>query len=115
MVGFENPDGAAHVVNDVRRELIGHVLSKGFFSTGRLVPVELAHDGIVDVLENSFRVGESACRLSDLDGEPDANGFSLVELDGRERLFPFRRETVNRIDMKARKIEVSLPPGLLEL
>lgn len=47
----------------------------------------------------------------------DASGQLLasVELDGRERLFPFRRETVNRIDMKARKIEVSLPPGLLEL
>ena len=47
----------------------------------------------------------------------DAGGQLLasVELDGRERLFPLRRETVNRIDMKARKIEVSLPAGLLEL
>ncbi len=41
--------------------------------------------------------------------------LASVELDGRERLFPIRRETVNRIDMKARKIEVSLPSGLLEL
>jgi ribosomal 30S subunit maturation factor RimM len=30
-------------------------------------------------------------------------------------LFPIRREMVNRIDMKAGKIEVSLPAGLLEL
>ena len=47
----------------------------------------------------------------------DAGGQLLasVVLDGRERLFPIRPETVRRIDMKARKIEVSLPAGLLEL
>lgn len=47
----------------------------------------------------------------------DAGGqlLAAVVLDGRERLFPIRPETVRRIDMKARKIEVSLPAGLLEL
>lgn len=41
--------------------------------------------------------------------------LASVELDGRERLFPIRQETVKRIDMKTRKIEVSLPVGLLDL
>lgn len=41
--------------------------------------------------------------------------LASVELDGRERLFPIRRETVKRINMKTRKIEVSLPAGLLDL
>ena len=47
----------------------------------------------------------------------DAGGqiLAAVVLEDRERLFPIRPETVRRIDIKARKIEVSLPAGLLEL
>jgi 16S rRNA processing protein RimM len=38
-----------------------------------------------------------------------------VRVDGRERLFPLRREFVRMVDMEARRMEVALPAGLLEL
>lgn len=41
--------------------------------------------------------------------------LAAVRFEGRERLFPLRREMVRRIDMDERQIEVELPSGLLEL
>ncbi len=78
-------------------------LDEGEFFLHELVGLEIIEPG-----------GRSLGTIADV---YDAGGQLLasVELDGRERLFPIRRETVTRIDMKARKIEVSLPAGLLEL
>jgi len=39
----------------------------------------------------------------------------VVERDGREHLIPFRDPIVKRLDRKNRRIEVVLPPGLLEV
>lgn len=41
--------------------------------------------------------------------------LAAVRVGGRERLFPLRREFVQKVDMDARRIEVALPDGLLEL
>jgi len=41
--------------------------------------------------------------------------LALVKIDGRERLLPLRRETVRRVNREARRIEVTMPTGLLEL
>lgn len=41
--------------------------------------------------------------------------FLVVEIEGREHLIPFRRPIVRAVDRVARRIEVDLPPGLLEL
>lgn len=47
----------------------------------------------------------------------DASGQPLasVRIDGREQLIPLRREMVDGVDMDARRIDVSLPRGLLDL
>lgn len=47
----------------------------------------------------------------------DAAGQPLasVRIDGREQLIPLRREMVDGVDMDTRRIDVSLPRGLLEL
>jgi ribosomal 30S subunit maturation factor RimM len=39
----------------------------------------------------------------------------VLEVQGREHLIPFRAPIVQRLDRAARRIEVVLPPGLLEL
>ena len=39
----------------------------------------------------------------------------VVERDGKEHLIPFRDPIVKRLDRENRRIEVVLPPGLLEL
>lgn len=41
--------------------------------------------------------------------------LAAVRVDGRERLFPLRREFVRNVDMEARHVDVALPDGLLEL
>ena len=41
--------------------------------------------------------------------------LAAVRVDGRERLFPLRREFVRKVDRNGRRIEVALPAGLLEL
>ena len=50
-------------------------------------------------------------------GERRREGAALVVVDGggREHLIPFRAPIVTRLDRAARRIEVDLPPGLLEL
>jgi ribosomal 30S subunit maturation factor RimM len=44
-------------------------------------------------------------------------GAELLVMDarGREHLIPFRAPILKRLDRAARRIEVELPPGLLEL
>lgn len=56
-------------------------------------------------------------RLGTIADVYDAAGQLLAALDieGRQRLFPVRREIVRKIDMEAGTMEVSLPVGLLEL
>lgn len=39
----------------------------------------------------------------------------VMEAGGREHLIPFRAPILRRLDRAARRIEVDLPPGLLEL
>lgn len=39
----------------------------------------------------------------------------VLEVQGREHLIPFRAPILQRLDRSARRIEVALPPGLLEL
>lgn len=41
--------------------------------------------------------------------------LASVTVDGRERLLPLRRETVRHVDREARRIDVTMPSGLLEL
>lgn len=41
--------------------------------------------------------------------------FLAVEVGGKEHLIPFRRPIVRAIDREKHRIEVDLPPGLLEL
>jgi 16S rRNA processing protein RimM len=41
--------------------------------------------------------------------------FLVVEIEGREHLIPFRRPIVRAVNREARRIEVDLPPGFLEL
>ncbi len=41
--------------------------------------------------------------------------FLVVEHDGQEKLIPFRSPFVVGIDREARRIDVKLPPGLLEV
>lgn len=41
--------------------------------------------------------------------------LAAVRVEGRERLFPLRREFVRKVEMDGRRIEVVLPDGLLEL
>ena len=41
--------------------------------------------------------------------------LAAVRVDGRERLFPLRREFVRKIERTAGRIDVALPDGLLEL
>jgi 16S rRNA processing protein RimM len=38
-----------------------------------------------------------------------------IESEGRERLVPFRRELVDRVDLAAGRVWIDPPPGLLEL
>ncbi len=38
-----------------------------------------------------------------------------IESEGRERLVPFRREMVKRVDLEAGRVWIDPPPGLLEL
>ncbi|HEX5000135.1 MAG TPA: ribosome maturation factor RimM [Terriglobia bacterium] len=47
----------------------------------------------------------------------DSGGSGLLRIDyeGRELLVPFAREFLKRVDIAARRIEVELPEGLLEL
>ena len=55
--------------------------------------------------------------LGRIDEVYDAAGQLLasVRIDGKERLVPLRRETVVGVDREARRIDVALPAGLLEL
>lgn len=56
------------------------------------------------------RVLGVARELAGLHGE-----FLVVEIEGREHLIPFRRPIIRAVDRAARRIDVQLPPGLLEL
>lgn len=47
-------------------------------------------------------------------GGPGAE-LLVVEAKGREHLIPFRAPILRKLDRAARRIEVDLPPGLLEL
>ena len=50
----------------------------------------------------------------DLTG-PSGAELRVEEARGKEHLIPFRAPIVTRLDRAARRIEVDLPPGLLEL
>ena len=98
---------------DVGRELLGAEL---LVTADEVRPLEdgefFLHDLVgLEIIETD---GSRLGRITDV---YDAAGQLLasVEVDGRERLFPVRSETVRRIDMEAKTIEVSLPVGLLEL
>lgn len=47
-------------------------------------------------------------------GAPGAE-LLVVETNGREHLIPFRAPILKALDRAGRRIEVGLPPGLLEL
>ena len=70
------------------------------------------HDLVgLEIIEADGRSLGTIADVFDVSGQLLAS----VKLEGQEHLFPIRKETVNRIDIEARKIEVSLPSGLLEL
>jgi 16S rRNA processing protein RimM len=58
--------------------------------------------------------GEVIGVARDLAG-PSGAELLIVERRGKEHLIPFRAPIVRRLDRAARRIEVDLPPGLLEL
>jgi 16S rRNA processing protein RimM len=58
--------------------------------------------------------GEVIGVARDLAG-PSGTELLIVEGRGKEHLIPFRAPIVRRLDRAARRIEVDLPPGLLEL
>jgi 16S rRNA processing protein RimM len=58
--------------------------------------------------------GEVIGVARDLTGPAGAE-LLVVEARGKEHLIPFRAPIVRRLDRAARRIEVDLPPGLLEL
>lgn len=47
--------------------------------------------------------------------ETAARPLAAVRIDGKERLFPLHGEVVRKVDLEERRIEVTLPPGLLDL
>ncbi len=58
--------------------------------------------------------GEEIAVARDLVGVPGGQ-LLVVERNGREYLIPFQETMIRRIDRAARRIEVELPPGLLEV
>ena len=69
---------------------------------------ELVGLEVVDVEQGSLGPVED---VYDASGQPLAS----VRIDGREQLIPLRREMVDGVDMDARRIDVRLPSGLLDL
>ena len=45
----------------------------------------------------------------------EVNPLLAVDIDGRERLIPFRRPIVVALDRAGRRVVVDLPPGLLDV
>ncbi len=62
------------------------------------------------VVENGVTIGIA----KEILGVPGGSVL-VVERDGKEHLIPFRDPIVKRLDRKNRRIEVVLPPGLLEV
>ena len=62
------------------------------------------------VVEDGVEIGI----VREIVGVPGGNVL-VVERDGREHLIPFRDPIVKRLDRENRRIEVVLPPGLLEV
>ncbi len=58
--------------------------------------------------------GEVIGVVKDVVGVPGGR-MLVVERRGREHLIPFREPIVQRLDREGRRIEVVLPPGLLEV
>ncbi len=58
--------------------------------------------------------GEVVGIARELVGPPGAE-LLVIEANGREHLIPFRAPILKGLDRAARRIEVELPPGLLEL
>lgn len=58
--------------------------------------------------------GEVIGIARELVGGPGAE-LLVIEANGREHLIPFRAPLLKGLDRAARRIEVDLPPGLLEL
>jgi 16S rRNA processing protein RimM len=58
--------------------------------------------------------GEVIGVVKDVVGVPGGR-MLVVEGSGREHLIPFREPIVRRLDRESRRIEVTLPPGLLEV
>ena len=62
------------------------------------------------VVENDVTIGIA----KEIVGVPGGSVL-VVERDGKEHLIPFRDPIVKRLDRKNKRIEVVLPPGLLEV
>jgi 16S rRNA processing protein RimM len=58
--------------------------------------------------------GKEIAVARDLVGVPGGE-LLVAERNGRELLIPFREAVIRRIDRAGRRIEVELPPGLLEV
>ena len=98
---------------DVGRGLLGAEL---LVTVDELRPLEEGEFFLHDLIGLEI-IETDGSRLGQVTDVYDAAGQLLasVEVEGRERLFPVRSETVRRIDMEAGTIEVSLPVGLLDL
>ena len=68
VVLFQRADDLDYVVDDFRGELESDVFANGF-RRRPVAPIELAHHGLGDVLEDAFRIGEPAGAAL-LDGVP---------------------------------------------
>jgi len=96
------------------RRLLGADLT---LPPGELRPLDEGEFFLHDLVGLDIVEAEGGRRLGTISDVYDAGGQLLAstDIEGRECLFPVRRETIRRIDMQAGRIEVSLPPGLLEL
>ncbi|MBI3982786.1 MAG: 16S rRNA processing protein RimM [Gemmatimonadetes bacterium] len=63
-----------------------------------------------DVVAGDVRLGS----VRDFVGAP-GNRFLVVDVEGRERLIPFRQPIVRDLDRAGRRVIVDPPPGLLDL
>ena len=62
------------------------------------------------VIENGAEIG----LVKDVLGVPGGQVL-VMESDGKDHLIPFREPIIRRLDRENRRVEVELPPGLLEV
>lgn len=91
----------------------GHLISLPREELPELAPEEFFLHDLIGLRV----VAEPRGELGQVTGVYDVPGGPLlsVSVGGKERLIPFRRETVVEVDLSGRELHVRLPEGLLEV